>query len=100
MSKCERVVHMKVVEIKDYVGAINELYGEFSKTTDPFDRRRFAAALTIMADQLMLALSPIINDKVISPNITVEDWPKPEGPPPEPFTPQKTAKIYQFKGKE
>jgi len=90
---------MKVVEIKDYVGAINELYTEFSKTTDPFEKRRFAAALTIMADQLMLALSPIINDKVMSPNITVEDRPKPEGPSSEPFV-QKTAKIYKFKGKE
>lgn len=92
----------KTVEIRDYVGAINELYAEFAKSVDPFERRRFAAAMTIMADQLMLALSPIINEgkSVGKPNITVTDWPPPEGPSPEPFAPQKSAKIYQFKGKE
>jgi len=87
---------MKTVEIKKYVEAINELHTEFVKSTNLIEKHRFAVALSIMADQLMLALSPIINAKIIKPGIIVEDYLPNDRPP----TPQKTAKIYQFKEKE
>lgn len=84
------------IEIINYVKAINELYDEFSRATENFEKHRYSVAMAIMADQLIGALKPIIEGTKLENPMKKETV---GGYQTEPL-PTKTARIYQFKQKE